>query len=71
MNSFEVMLSESQERMAFIVEPEGLEMVLNVFKKYEITHAVIGRTDDTKVLKVYDNKEIEDLEEEEIGRKRS
>ncbi len=56
MNSFEVMLSESQERMAFIVKPEGLETILNVFKKYEIAHAVIGKTDDTKVLKVYDNK---------------
>jgi len=54
MNSFEVMLSESQERMAFIVQPEGLEEVLNVFRKYEMAHAVIGRTDDTQVLKVYD-----------------
>ncbi|MCJ7650359.1 MAG: AIR synthase-related protein, partial [Candidatus Lokiarchaeota archaeon] len=54
MNSFEVMLSESQERMAFIVQPEGLEEVLNVFRKFEMAHAVIGRTDDTQVLKVYD-----------------
>ncbi len=53
MNSFEIMLSESQERMAFIVKPEGLETVLNVFRKYEMAHAVIGRTDDSKVLKVY------------------
>ncbi len=54
MNSFEIMLSESQERMAFIVKPEGLEIVLDVFKKYEVPHAVIGRTDDSKILKVYD-----------------
>ncbi|MBY9007404.1 MAG: phosphoribosylformylglycinamidine synthase subunit PurL [Candidatus Lokiarchaeota archaeon] len=53
MNSFEIMLSESQERMAFIVKPEGLETVLNVFRKFETPHAVIGRTDDSKVLKVY------------------
>ena len=53
MNSFEVMLSESQERMAFIVKPEGLEKVLEVFRKFEMAHAVIGRTDDSKVLKVY------------------
>ncbi|MHA1301309.1 MAG: phosphoribosylformylglycinamidine synthase subunit PurL [Candidatus Helarchaeota archaeon] len=53
MNSFEIMLSESQERMAFIVKPEGLEKVLDVFRKYEMAHAVIGRTDDSKVLKVY------------------
>ena len=54
MNSFEVMLSESQERMAFIVKPEGLETVLNVFKKFEMAHAVIGKTDDSRILKVND-----------------
>ncbi len=54
MNSYEVMLSESQERMAFIVKPEGLDTVLDVFRKYEMNFAVIGRTDESKVLKVYD-----------------
>ena len=53
MNSYELMLSESQERMAFIVKPEGLEKVLEIFRKYEMNFAVIGRTDDSKVLKVY------------------
>ncbi len=55
MSSYEIMLSESQERMAFIVQPEGLETVVDVFRKYEMNYAVIGRTDDSKVLKVYDN----------------
>ncbi|MFX1557290.1 MAG: phosphoribosylformylglycinamidine synthase subunit PurL [Promethearchaeota archaeon] len=54
MNSYEIMLSESQERMAFIVKPEGLETVLDVFRKYEMNHAVIGKTDDSKILKVFD-----------------
>ncbi|TXT60259.1 MAG: Phosphoribosylformylglycinamidine synthase subunit PurL [Promethearchaeota archaeon] len=54
MNSFEIMLSESQERMAFIVKSEGLDEVLNVFRKFEMNYAVIGKTDDSKVLKVYD-----------------
>ena len=54
MNSYEIMLSESQERMAFIVKPEGLEKVLNVFRKFEMAHAVLGRTDDSKILRVYD-----------------
>jgi len=54
MNSYEIMLSESQERMAFIVKPEGLEEILNVFRKYEMAHAVLGRTDDSKILRVYD-----------------
>ena len=58
MTSYEIMLSESQERMAFIVKPEGLETVLNVFRKYEMAHAVIGKTDDSKVLKVFDGEEL-------------
>ncbi len=53
MNSYELMLSESQERMAFIVKPEGLDKILEIFRKYEMNFAVLGRTDDSKVLNVY------------------
>ena len=48
------MLSESQERMTFIVKPEGLDTVLDIFRKFEMSFAVIGRTNDSKVLKVFD-----------------
>ncbi|MFX1377087.1 MAG: phosphoribosylformylglycinamidine synthase subunit PurL [Promethearchaeota archaeon] len=58
MTSYEIMLSESQERMAFIVKPDGLETVLDVFRKYEMTFAVIGRTDNSKVLKVFDGENL-------------
>ena len=58
MNSFEIMLSESQERMTFIVKPEGLEEVLDVFRKFEMAHAVLGRTDDSKILKVNDRNNL-------------
>ncbi len=58
MTSFEIMLSESQERMAFIVKPEGLEDILAIFKKFEMSHAVIGRTDDSGVLKVRDGENL-------------
>jgi phosphoribosylformylglycinamidine synthase len=57
MNSYEIMLSESQERMAFIVHPDGLKKVLGIFEKYEMAHEVIGRIDDSQVLKVYDGDE--------------
>jgi phosphoribosylformylglycinamidine synthase len=40
--------------MAFVLKEEGLEQVLEVFKKFEMAYAVVGRTDDSKVLKVYD-----------------
>ncbi len=58
MTSYEIMLSESQERMAFIVKPEGLESVLNVFRKFEVKFAVIGKTDDSKVLKIFDGDDL-------------
>jgi len=58
MNSFEIMLSESQERMTFIVEPEVLETVLEVFRKFEMAHAVVGRTNDSRVLKVHDGENL-------------
>ena len=52
MNSFEIMLSESQERMTFIVKAEGLEEVLKIFRKFEVSHAVLGRTNSSQVLKI-------------------
>jgi len=52
MDSYEVMLSESQERMLFVVRPEGLEVVKRVFDKWEVRHAVIGRVTNTGLLTV-------------------
>jgi len=43
MNAYELMLSESQERMLFAVKAEGLEAVLKIFEKYEIPYSVLGR----------------------------
>lgn len=58
MSSYEIMVSESQERMAFIVKPEGLNTVLEVFRKFEMSFAVLGRTNDSKILKVFDEENI-------------
>ena len=35
MEPWEIMLSESQERMIFIVQESGLDKVLNLAKKYK------------------------------------
>jgi phosphoribosylformylglycinamidine synthase II len=43
MEPFEVMTSESQERMLAIVEPEGVDDVLAICEKWEVTASVIGR----------------------------
>ena len=58
MNPYEIMLSESQERMTFIVKPEGLDTIIEIFEKFEVNFAVLGKTDDSKILKVYDNENL-------------
>ena len=42
MEAFEVLTSESQERMLAIVEPEHLDAVLAICARWEITAAVVG-----------------------------
>ena len=42
MTPYEIMLSESQERMVFVVHPEDVEELMNVFQKYELPAAVVG-----------------------------
>jgi phosphoribosylformylglycinamidine synthase II len=42
MEPFEVMTSESQERMLAIVEPEGLDRVLEICARWEVRGTVIG-----------------------------
>ena len=49
---YEIMLSESQERMLLIVEPANLEAVLDVFNKWELDASVVGRVTDDKLLRV-------------------
>ncbi len=43
MEPFEVMTSESQERMLAIVRPEDLDEVLEICERWEIRSAVVGR----------------------------
>jgi phosphoribosylformylglycinamidine synthase II len=43
MEPFEVMTSESQERMLAIVEPSGLDEVLEICRRWEIRATVIGK----------------------------
>src|SRR5579884_2289897 len=43
MEPFEVMTSESQERMLAIVRPEDLDAVLEVCRRWEVRAAVVGR----------------------------
>lgn len=44
MAPFEIMLSESQERMVFVANDRGVKEIFEICKKYEINAAVIGKT---------------------------
>ncbi|MFI4990833.1 MAG: phosphoribosylformylglycinamidine synthase subunit PurL [Solirubrobacterales bacterium] len=52
MEPFEVMVSESQERMLCVVEPDKLGAVLALCKKWEVEGAAIGTVTDTQRVRV-------------------
>lgn len=43
MEPFEIMTSESQERMLAIVEPDGLDRVIEICQRWEVRATVIGK----------------------------
>jgi phosphoribosylformylglycinamidine synthase len=51
MEPWEIMISESQERMVAIVAPEGLAAVQAVCDRWELHHAVIGEVTETGLLR--------------------
>jgi phosphoribosylformylglycinamidine synthase len=57
MEPWEVMISESQERMLAIVTPEKADEVLNVAARYELVGAVVGRVAGHGDLRVIHNGE--------------
>ena len=58
MEPWEVMISESQERMLAIVEPHKADEVLELAERYELVGAVVGRVADHGDLRVIHNGEI-------------
>jgi phosphoribosylformylglycinamidine synthase len=59
MTTYEIMLSESQERMLVIVEPHNIEQVNQVFEKWDLEAVVIGRITDDKMLRVFNSGTLE------------
>lgn len=53
MDSFEIMLSETQERMLAVVTPGREEEVIQIFKKWGLPASVIGQVTDTGHVVVY------------------
>ncbi|MFH1888747.1 MAG: AIR synthase-related protein, partial [Candidatus Omnitrophota bacterium] len=55
MNAYEVMLSESQERMLIIVDKNKLEEVEKVFARWDVPVDVIGRVTDDGMVRIREN----------------
>ncbi|MBA2256206.1 MAG: phosphoribosylformylglycinamidine synthase subunit PurL, partial [Thermoleophilaceae bacterium] len=58
MEPFEVMISESQERMLCVVEPERLDEVMAVCERWEVRATAIGSVTDTGRLRVFSGEEL-------------
>jgi phosphoribosylformylglycinamidine synthase len=58
MTTYEIMLSESQERMLMIVEPVNFEKIQEIFEKWDLHAEIIGKVTDDGLLRVLDNGEV-------------
>ncbi len=62
MTPYEIMLSESQERMVFVVHRQDLEGLLRIFDKHELTYSVIGEvTSNGRMVVTKEGKVMADL----------
>ena len=62
MSPYEIMLSESQERMLIVLENGKEEMAKKIFDKWNLDFAVIGKTTNTKNIELYfDNEKVANI----------
>lgn len=62
MEPWEILVSESQERMFFVVKPENVPKISAIFEKYELPYEELGVVTDTgKCVVNYKGKPIVDL----------
>ena len=68
MTAYEMMLSESQERMLMVLDPDKEEEAEAIFRKWGLDFAVIGETTDTQRFIVkHRRRVIADLPIKELG----
>lgn len=58
MNAYEIMLSESQERMVLVATPDRVGEITDVLEKWDLNAAVIGQVTDTGRVVVRDGDEV-------------
>ena len=62
MTPYEIMLSESQERMLIVLESGKEEIAKKIFDKWNLDFAVIGKTTNTKNIELFfDNKQVANI----------
>jgi len=54
MSPYEVMLSESQERMLLVVKPHDKSYIEAIFEKWDLDSTVIGAVTDDETITIYD-----------------
>ena len=59
MSAYEMMLSESQERMLLVIKPERSETARAIIEKWDLDYAIIGHITDTGRIVVRHKGEIE------------
>jgi phosphoribosylformylglycinamidine synthase II len=68
MTAYEMMLSESQERMLMVLKPEKEALARKIFTKWELDFAVIGKTTDSLRFVVKHHGEVKaDLPIKQLG----
>jgi len=62
MTPYEMMLSESQERMLMVIKPGKEKLAYEIFEKWELDVALIGKTTDTgRLVLKHDRKKVCDI----------
>ena len=58
MTAYEMLLSESQERMLMVVKPGEEQTVKDIFDKWDLDSAVVGKVTDTKRMVITHHNEV-------------
>ncbi|MDE1158552.1 MAG: phosphoribosylformylglycinamidine synthase subunit PurL [Neorhizobium sp.] len=68
MTAYEMMLSESQERMLMVLQPEKEEVAKAIFVKWGLDFAIVGKTtDDLRFRVLHQGEEVANLPIKDLG----
>ncbi len=67
MTGLEILISESQERMCYEVDPENVDRVVEIAERYDLGCAVIGEVTESSYVCTFDGETIVDVDAEFLG----